>query len=133
MPPLAGCPMGDSNHPFGYNRASSRGAAMTLKLQNVLAQLKDGLADIYGERLRGVYLYGSHARGTPDPESDVDVLIVLDEVASYGAEIRRTSELVSSLSLANDVSISRAFASQDRWIHDQSMFFANAREDAIPA
>lgn len=106
---------------------------MTAKLLNLLAQLKDGLADIYGERLRGVYLYGSHARGTPDRESDVDVLIVLDEVESYGAEIRRTSELVSSVSLENDVSISRAFASVDRWVHDQSMFFVNAREDAIPA
>jgi hypothetical protein len=44
---------------------------------------KSGLAAIYGERLRGV-----------------DVLVVLDEVPRYGAEVDRTGELIANLSLA---------------------------------
>jgi predicted nucleotidyltransferase len=33
----------------------------------------------FGERLRSVWLYGSRARGeTPHPESDIDLLVVLD-------------------------------------------------------
>ena len=32
----------------------------------------------YGERLRGVYLFGSRARGTHRPDSDVAVAVVVD-------------------------------------------------------
>jgi predicted nucleotidyltransferase len=40
-----------------------------------------------GARLKGVYLFGSYARGEAGEESDVDVLIVLDRVESYSQEI----------------------------------------------
>ena len=35
-------------------------------------------ADLFGERLRGVYLYGSAVLGGLHPDSDVDVLIIID-------------------------------------------------------
>jgi antitoxin ChpS len=35
------------------------------------------LRPVYGERLRGVYLFGSRARGDHTPESDADVAVVL--------------------------------------------------------
>lgn len=39
-----------------------------------------GLHDELGDRLRSVWLYGSRARGEPPkPESDVDLLVVIDE------------------------------------------------------
>lgn len=38
-----------------------------------------GLADVFGPRLRSVWLYGSRARGErPHDESDIDVLVVVD-------------------------------------------------------
>jgi antitoxin ChpS len=33
----------------------------------------------YGERLRGLYLFGSRARGDHTPESDADVAVVLQD------------------------------------------------------
>ena len=42
-------------------------------VQLALKELQDYLAKVYGERLRGVYLYGSYARGDFRPDSDVDV------------------------------------------------------------
>ncbi len=44
----------------------------------LLKQVKSLLKDAFGERLRGVVLYGSEARGQADPDSDIDFLVLLD-------------------------------------------------------
>ncbi|MFQ6104754.1 MAG: nucleotidyltransferase domain-containing protein [Candidatus Glassbacteria bacterium] len=106
---------------------------MNEDVRKILSELKKTLAGLYGERLKGVYLFGSHARGEADKESDIDVLIVLDEVSDYCSEIDRTSHLIAELSLDYAVSISRVFVSERRWREDQTMFFLNIREEAIPA
>jgi len=69
-------------------------------IKALLSELKSGLAQIYADRLRGLYLFGSYATGQQHPESDLDVLIVLDRLDSYGAEIDRTGPLVSAISLS---------------------------------
>jgi uncharacterized protein len=43
----------------------------------VLRELKARLHRRFGDRLLGVYLFGSRARGTHRPDSDVDVAVVL--------------------------------------------------------
>ena len=65
-------------------------------VHSVVGELKGGLESIYRERLQGVYLYGSHARGEADDESDVDVLVVLDHCDHYAVEVDRTSALVAA-------------------------------------
>jgi len=106
---------------------------MNVKIKQMLAELNRGLAVLYAERLRGTYLFGSYARGDGDEESDVDVLIVLDEVEDYAAEVKRTSHLVSELSLKYGRSISCVYASREKWENDQTLFFLNLREEAVPA
>jgi predicted nucleotidyltransferase len=106
---------------------------MNENIQTILREFKEKLGRLYGDRLKGVYIFGSHARGEAGPESDVDVLIVLDRVDNYSEEIDRTSEVVSKLSLQGGVSISRVFATEERWRTDQTNFFLNVREEAVPA
>jgi len=106
---------------------------MNATVHNLLSELKAGLQSLYAGRLHGIYLYGSYARGEDSRESDVDVLIVLDAIVSYAAEVDRTSTLVASLSLNYSVSISRVFVSQADWQRGQSPFLLNAREEAIAA
>jgi uncharacterized protein len=102
-------------------------------VRTALDELKAGLTRIYGERLRGVYLYGSYARGEADAESDLDVLIVLDRIDRYAAEVDRTGALVSDLSLEYERSISRVFVSERDWSSRETPFLLNARDEAIPA
>ncbi len=105
---------------------------MTGTVQTILTDLKSELQEIYGERLRGVYLYGSYARGDQGPESDLDILIVLDEITDYGGEIHGTGEVVSRLSLDLGISISRVFLSERRWRSSENAFVRHAAMDAVP-
>lgn len=106
---------------------------MNQTIKTVLSELKAGLTQIYGDRLRGAYLYGSYARGEQDRESDLDVLVVLRHFDQYGAEVDRTGPLISQLSLKYGISISRVFVTEQDWLNCGTSFLANAREEAIPA
>ena len=100
------------------------------RIEELLAKLRRGLEHLYGGRLAGLYLFGSFARAEATPESDVDILIVLDEVRDYGQEIEHTGHLVSGLSLEYDISISQVFVSSSAWRHRDSPFLAQVREQA---
>lgn len=88
---------------------------------------------MYRSRLKGVYLFGSYARGEQHAESDVDILIVLSDYERYGAEIDRTSKIASDLSLKHNVSISTVFIREQDWINADTPLLRNARQEAIPA
>ncbi|MEW5868751.1 MAG: nucleotidyltransferase domain-containing protein [Chloroflexota bacterium] len=106
---------------------------MESEILNLLNELRFGLAAIYARRLKGVYLYGSYARGEQGPDSDIDVLIVLDHIEQYGSEIERTSALVSELSLQYNCSISRVFVNQESWQQADTPLLRNARAEAVQA
>jgi predicted nucleotidyltransferase len=102
-------------------------------VRELLDGLKDGLLRLYGERLDGVYLYGSYARGEANAESDLDLLVVLREVPDYSDEIERTSELIASMALHYDVSVSRVFVSRTDWERAGGPFLSTVRQDAVAA
>ena len=105
---------------------------MSSRVTPLVNELRARLSKTYQHRLKGVYLFGSYARGEEDSESDVDVFIVLDRVDSYRSEIERTGNVVSQLSLESGLSISRVFVSEADWQAGKSLFLAHAREEAVP-
>lgn len=64
-----------------------------------LAKIKNLLAATYGKRLKGVVLYGSEARGDAGPESDVDILVLLEGPVKYGQELKKCIHAVYPLTL----------------------------------
>ncbi|PIP77480.1 MAG: DNA polymerase subunit beta [Ignavibacteria bacterium CG22_combo_CG10-13_8_21_14_all_37_15] len=54
-------------------------------LANILKILEQRLITIFGLKLKKIILYGSYARGDYNNESDVDILMVIDEeqLSSY--------------------------------------------------
>ncbi len=63
------------------------------QLQTLSQEVKQALAELYGERLDQVVLYGSYAWGDFHAESDVDYLVVLRD------EVRRMAPIIGPLAL----------------------------------
>jgi predicted nucleotidyltransferase len=60
------------------------------------------LRTLYGTRLHGIVLYGSCARGTEAPESDIDLMVLLEGPVDVSQEIRRIWEVLYPLQLESD-------------------------------
>ena len=101
-------------------------------LDDLIAELTVGLDGVYGDRLKGLYLYGSYARGEEDRESDLDILVVLEQFDHYAAEVNRTGELASELSLKYGMTISPVFVRETEWLDGDTPFLSNIRAEAIP-
>lgn len=104
---------------------------MNEKLQTILTELRAQLAALYGDRLVKVILFGSQARGDATPESDIDVMVVLQGAVDPFAEIDRTSRLNAELSLAFDTLISRTFLSEQEFREGQSSLLRNVRREGV--
>jgi predicted nucleotidyltransferase len=99
--------------------------------QQALKELRDYLEKIYGERLRGIYLYGSYARGDFHQDSDVDVLIALEGEVKPGQEIDRISDGVADICLEHNVLIA-TFPVPEEWLRvRKSPLFENVRREGV--
>lgn len=104
---------------------------MNPKIQTIMTELHRHFEAIYGDRLVQMVLFGSQARGDAEPESDIDILIVLRELTSPGREISRTGEITAELSLRYDVVISCTFISADCYAMEQSPLLLNVRREGV--
>jgi len=105
---------------------------MPTRIKKLLKEFKQGLVRIYGKRLKAIYLYGSYARGEARPDSDIDVLLVIKDDFNYIEMLKRSDNFAVSLSLENDVVISRAFVSEKEYKEKQSPFLINVRREGVP-
>ncbi len=106
---------------------------MPENVKSLMAKLKKGLTELYGQRLRAVYLFGSYARGDYNENSDLDVMIVLDTYKSYWDELVRSAELASDLSLEYNVTISRTIMTEEQWKKGDLPVLKNIRAEGVPA
>lgn len=76
-------------------------------------EFHESLAGLYGDRLVGVYLYGSYARGDATEDSDIDIAVVLEGPVNARRETRRTSEVFSDLCLRENCLLIPFFLSEE--------------------
>jgi uncharacterized protein len=103
------------------------------ELRDILSELRQGLESLYGDRLEGLYLYGSYARGDARPGSDLDVLGVLSVMESPAEEIERTSGLCAEISLDYGITVSLLLRSAHHWHAAKSPLVRSVRSEGMAA
>ncbi len=66
------------------------------KIEDIVERFASELRDSFGEKILGIYLFGSVFKGTDTEESDIDILVVysnLDEETFLKKQVKSVSEL----------------------------------------
>lgn len=97
----------------------------------ILIQCKKTLAQVYGERLKGVILYGSMARRQAAPASDVDLLVLLAPPVDYFAELWRLVDVLYPVQLESERLISAKPASVNDYETGRISLYRNAKAEGV--
>ena len=103
------------------------------KDRRILTEFKMKIAQLYGQRLSGMVLYGSWARGDATSDSDMDLLVVLKGSVSPGEEIDRMIDVITEINLRHGVLLSIVPASEADYASVNSPLFINVRREGVPA
>lgn len=97
--------------------------------QDTLRQIKDNLAKTYGERLRGVILYGSEARGDASEDSDIDLLVLLTGPIRLWKELTAIIDAIYSIQLDVERSIHAIPVNVDDYEAGEYSLYRNVRRE----
>ena len=100
-------------------------------IQPTLHELKLGLKELYGDRFVRLILFGSHARGEANPDSDIDLLIVLKNNISQFQEILNMSDLRVRMILEHDELVSIIPMSEEDFNKRDVALLRNIRKEGI--
>jgi uncharacterized protein len=101
------------------------------KLTALLQELQQALQSFYGNRLINLILFGSHARQDATDDSDIDILIILQDPISPGDEILRISAIKTDLNLKYDALISVIPVSEVDYQARSTPFLRNVHREGI--
>jgi predicted nucleotidyltransferase len=99
----------------------------------ILREVYDGCLAVFGD-VKEAYLYGSYARGDYHEESDVDILLTVEQPQSVISGHRSDiAELSSDLSLEHDITVSISVkpAEQFERLIDVLPFYQNVVREGI--
>jgi predicted nucleotidyltransferase len=71
------------------------------RIINFLSELEERLIEVFNNRLKKVILFGSYAKGNNDNESDIDIMLLVDE-----KDLKKYDDVI--LDLTVDLSIKYA-------------------------
>ena len=107
---------------------------MSRILDEILKKYVEDVREIYGENLRTIILYGSYARGDFKPDSDIDLMILVD---LSDDEIKRKGHVLSDLTFdynfANNLEIMPIVKNLDhfnKWIRAYP-FYNNVKNEGV--
>jgi len=100
-------------------------------VDEIIAACKGILQREYGARFKGMVLYGSVARGTPVPGSDIDLLVLLVSPFDYFQELRRIIELLYPLQLDTDRLISAKPVAQVEFEQGRLQLYRTAKREGV--
>ena len=101
-------------------------------LRELLGRLDRGIAELYGERYRGLVLFGSYARGEArQGESDVDLLVLLEGEVKGWKEYLRIEPVSWPLSLDSGYVLSIFPVNVEAYLEPRKPFLMNAHREGV--
>ena len=94
-------------------------------------EIKARLREVYGDRLKGVVLYGSEARGEADSDSDIDVLVLLEGPIHLWRDLRTNIQTLYPLSLKYGRPISPKPVDVKQYQAAKYPLYLNARREGV--
>jgi len=101
------------------------------KVDRVLAEAKALLSAQYADRLKGIVLFGSYARGDFAEESDIDLLVLLRPLPDPLEERERIFPAICDLSLKHDVVLSLVLMDLDAFRSRRTPLILNAGKEGV--
>lgn len=107
---------------------------MPQTMQQLIQQYVSNIHDIYGFHLRQIILYGSYARGDFRPDSDIDIMILLDlsdiDIKKYRHQL---SDMTFDFNMDYDVDIKPIAKNEEhyhKWV-DNYPFYSNVNREGV--
>jgi predicted nucleotidyltransferase len=101
-------------------------------IEPILEEAKKSLQKIYGEKLKGVILYGSYARGDATEGSDIDVIVILEEIRDLDAELDTLFEVIGQIDFKYDTLISVLPLEEKQYLTRRLPVILNAKREGVP-
>lgn len=94
-------------------------------------QIKEHLTKMYGEQIKQIILYGSHVRGEALKDSDVDILVLVDETLNPFEVRKSLSDLLFDILLEKDEFISVITLPEHFFERYNSPFLLNVKKEGV--
>lgn len=97
----------------------------------IRARIHALLDDAFGDRLQGVVLYGSEARGTADSDSDADLLVLLRGPVALGKDLKTIIDALYPLQLDIERPIHALPVEATVFAEGEFSLYRNARKEGV--
>jgi predicted nucleotidyltransferase len=97
----------------------------------LLKRCAEAIREAYPGRLAGIVLYGSVARGDDTPESDIDLLVLIEGEYDLWEEIGRLVDATYDLQLESGKLISAKPTRAEDYRRGATMLYRNAIEEGV--
>lgn len=100
----------------------------------ILSEVKDEVLNLFGDKLEQLILFGSCARDEQNPESDIDIMILVDENEAALKTYRESIvDIMTELSLKYDtvISLSRETFGRYNEYLDVLPFYRNIYNEGV--
>ncbi len=99
----------------------------------MINQVKTHLVKMYGEKIKRIILYGSYVRGETTRDSDIDILVLVDESLNPFEVRESLSDLLYDILLEEGELVSVIAVPEDFFESYNSPFMLNVKKEGVVA
>jgi predicted nucleotidyltransferase len=101
------------------------------KVQQIVLEAKEQLQSIYSSHLLEMILFGSYARGDYSKGSDIDLLMLLDDILDPAAEREIYLPILCDLSLKHDTVVSLIPMRYETYYQSKTPLILNVQKEGV--